>query len=318
MILTGGTFPNPDFGYETTIRLPFYFSKLGNGKISVYDESYIYDTYSVKCSCVMGYRKMAEFSDTYVNSSRGYVLSLYDTFADGFYPFTPAIPPPRGLDDRYCYAVTLNNISMKGQLDNLAKGFRVDFDMLMSYDNIDFAPVAEAASEGSFVFDSDSGVTISGIRFPVNRFSPAIGYNVYSRQMLGGVTETIDYSYFADREPKSTNMTITANTRAASNIIRALVFNIRSNPFTIYAPMNYHVFGMGTGEFKVRLNGPEIKVRHTRFDEFEIVLNVAEAADTNGGLTGIDGIEELGYALEDIYEGCSLSNDIHETGAPNV
>jgi len=92
--------------------------------------------------------------------------------------------------------------------------------------------------------------------------------------MLGGVTKT---NRTGVKEPKSTSMTITANTRAASNIIRALVLNIRSNPFTISAPVNYHVFGMGTGEFNVRLNSPELKVRHTRFDEFEIILNVAEA-----------------------------------------
>jgi len=212
--------PNPDFGYETIIRMPLHFSKLSNGEISVFDEGGEYDIYSVKCSCVMPYDKMRLFNYLYDNAQRGRMLSLTDCLTAGFCPFTPAVVSANeSITDSY--TVTLNNVNLKGPVDNLAKGFRVDFEMLLSYESLTFAPEQEAAPEGSIrLINSVGDIDTTGIRFPINGFSPTVGYNAYGRQMLGGVTETVNYDYFKASEPRASSMTITANQRAASNIIR--------------------------------------------------------------------------------------------------
>ena len=281
MMINGLAFPNPDFGYETTIKLPFYYSRLGNGKTTVRDEGRQYDSYAAKCSCVMPRSSMDEFHALYDESGRGGRLTLSECRTSGFYPFTPAALSVDGLEED-AYSVTLSNINQKGAVDLLAKGFRVDFEMLLGFDEGVVQSAAQPARpEGSMSMSAvtiNGGVAIDGIRYPVSGFAPSVGYNVYSRHMLGGGVETINYDYHrGGKEPKSAGMTITATEAAANGIIQALLFNIRANKFTITAPDGYHLFGRGTGEFDVRLNSAELKVKHTRFDEFEIILNVVEA-----------------------------------------
>jgi len=273
------TVPNPDFGYETTIKMPFHFSKLGNGKISAYDEGIEFDSYSVKCSSVMPIGKFNEFYATYDIWGRGSELVVEECHATGFYPFSPAIlSSDAAHSDRY--RIILANNDDKGPVDLLAKGFRVNFDMLLVYEELVSAESQVARSEGSMALSASVGsISINGVRYPINGFSPSVGYNVYSRQMLGGRVETVNYDYYRrGREPKNSSFTITANQATATDIIKALVFSIRSGKFTISAPRGYYLFGSRrTEEYDVRLNSTELKVRHTRFDEFEINLNVAVA-----------------------------------------
>jgi len=279
-------YPNFDYGYETTIKMPFHFSRLSNGSLTVHDEGPKYDMYSCKGSMVI-LPELLNYVGAfgYTPDNRGGLSFMRDTATKGFYPFTPAVFGTRVIleggqviDYDDLFFVAFSKVDLKGKVDIFARAFRVDLEMFMvkrneSYSLI-FAGAAPTQPEGELVI-SGNGIMISGIRHPVNGFNPSKGYNAYPRQMLGRRYESVNYRFMQDYEPRASSLTITATAQTAASIIRALLNDIRANWFRIQAPQNYAVFGgADNGDFTVRLSSGELRVKHTRFDEFEIGLNV--------------------------------------------
>lgn len=291
MLIIGDTsieYPNFDFGYETTITLPFRYSRLSNGQITVIDEGEEYDMYSCKGSMVIKpelLRYMGAFNHPL---GRGGQYALRDVNAGGFYPFTPAAigtittSPAGPTPEIDTFFVAFNKIDLKGKVDIFARAFRVDVEMF----GVERVNPGVIGSELIFVGDgpirpegeitiSGNGASVTGIRHPINGFNPSKGYSAYPRQMLGGGLSSVNYYFMQDYEPRASVVTITATTQAAAAIIRALVRGIRARRFRIQAPTAYSVFG-GVGEdgFYAKLSSGNIRVKHTRFDEFEITLNL--------------------------------------------
>jgi hypothetical protein len=259
---TDREYPNFGYGYETAIKMPFHFSRLSNGALTVHDEGQKYDMYSCKGSMVIPpdlLNFVGEFG--YTVDNRGGLSFMRDTVAKSFYPFTPAV-------------VGTRVISNGGQVVDYDDSFYVDIEMFMGKNtegyNIIFAEGRPTIAEGSLEI-SGGGVLIAGIRHPINGFNPSVAYNAYPRQMLGRRYEAVNYRFLQDYEPQACAMTITAATNVATNIIRALVNNIRADWFHIRTPKNYAVFGRyNDDEVIVRLASGELRVKHVRFDEFEI------------------------------------------------
>jgi hypothetical protein len=294
MRINGYKFPNLDYGYETAIRMPFHFSKLGNGKISAYDEGPNCDIFVCKGSIVISGVEGNMSAGPLAAWSRFNVLvdvrvhgynQLTECLTTGFYPFTPAILASGTNVTADLYYVRLNKVERKGSVDIYGRAFQASFELLFVRDDSDgnsdilIAPYQVNKTEGGLVVASKDGTRVSGLRFPPNGFSPSKEYNVFSQSMFGGNVETVAYGWeqVVVDEPKSSALTITATQFAASNLIKLLLTNIRSNIFTIITASNYHLFGNGSGSFDVRLSSAEIRVRHARFDEFEISFNVVEA-----------------------------------------
>jgi hypothetical protein len=278
-------YPNFDFGYETTINMPFHFSRLSQGQLISYDEGPEYDRYSVKGSMTIPPSLLPYMGEFGSPVYRGHRQVLHYTVTKGFYPFTPAIAGVSVKlgatinDMTDTFYVAFNKVDIKGKADIFARAFRADMEMFMLTEEGNtplFADEDDSLPEGALVIGTrDLTATIEGVRYPVNGFNPSVEYNAYPRQMPGGGFTSVNYKFLQTNEPRTSAMIITANTNTAAKIIKALVADIRNNQFRIKAPSNYAVFGAADyKDFAVTLSSGDIRVKHTRFDEFEITLNV--------------------------------------------
>lgn len=284
------SYPNFDFGYETTVKLPFHFSRCSNGALTSVDEGAAYDMYRVKGTMTVPPEKLGELGTFGDAGSQGWKYFIWQLRDSGFYPFTPALAgvkqnliPANVIDD--AFFVAFSKIDVKRKADLFARAFSVDMEMLMVIENYEEPLFTDRRSgvptEGAMEIQlpAQQGATFTGgIRHPVNGFDVSVRYSAYPQQMLGGGVSSVNYAFLRESRPggiRESSMIITANTGAAINILNALLKYIRAKPFRLRAPRNYAVFGSRDHEvFSVKLASDELRVKHVRFDEFEIALNL--------------------------------------------
>ena len=263
---------NPDFGYSTDIEMSLSSSRVGTGNINHYDEGFNLDTYRcVRCRCVMDSTDMEAFFNLYSTVGRGEELTLTETASTGFFPFSPA------LDEGDGFKVYLVNVQNKGAFDTMGKRFSVQFDLLLAY-TIETKPayigIRSDCVEGSLTL-GENALEITGIRFPRRGFVLSKDHNVFPHITNGGTVYGSEYG--TGSEANDTTMSIICTEKTVGNILYRLLHNWRANAFQMSVPAKYYPFGLDLGDnaqFMVKLLSGKIRVRHTKFNEFEIVLNV--------------------------------------------
>lgn len=267
---------NLDFGYQTNVEMALYTSRVGTGKINNYDDGMNCDSFMCRGRVVLNATDMATLFTFYSDTGRGKEITLTETALTGFYPFTPALNEGTG------FKVYLANVRNLGALDTMGKRFGVEITLLLAYEvetKPDFVGMRSDCSEGGLIL-GEGALEVSGIRFPKGGFNPKKEYAVYPRITRGGAVYGTVYG--ADSEATDTRMTITCTEKTVGNILYRLIHNWRGTAFKMTVPAKHYPFGLDFGDntsFDVKLTSGDVLVRHTRFNEFEITLDVNLISD---------------------------------------
>lgn len=256
----------PEWGYNTTIALPFDIQKLSAGSgYDVYDHGATYDIRSCDCNLVLSATEMNSLNDIMYAEAKGRGKDVTLTMAagSGFFPFGP----DKGDVGAFTVSCVITTSEAIG--DAPYQYFRVGMRLTNTGSWPGYSAPAEV-DEGPF------GVgTVTNCRFPQQWFSPSVGRGVYAAILQNADAEYIDRGINADDWEAS--FQFESNESKAAAVIDYLL-TVRSGAFDLVCPSNSYPFGRekGTGgTYSVRLIQDSIMITHIQHDQFQFGMNVS-------------------------------------------
>lgn len=259
----------PDFGYQTTINLPFEIAELNNGALSIYDpDSSGTEVYDIRQCTAKFFLTATELNNlnaffTDAAKGRGRDVTMTLNTGSGFFPFGP------DKGDAGAFTVSVIMGKHASQSNAPWKYFEKDFVITNTGSYPAYSLPAEV-SEGSFTIG-----TISNNRFPLNWFEVDGEYGVVT------VLDQGSDSHYTDRGSGGdfwrTGFNMISNQSKAAATINYLVKTARAQGFNIIADSDFYAFGRAKGSngtYSVRMIQDSIEITHSRFNEFQYSLNL--------------------------------------------
>lgn len=263
MVLTYGVnsvdINNLSYGYETTIKLPFITSELGNGNISIRDYGITYDSYSCKGKLYLETDDATDFHEFITETARGQVITISD--CAGFYPFGHHI-----YKSTYTVLITIVD---EGQVDVLARVNEFDVTMYNTGTLVYTNPV---------VFCKDGHLNFMGLtdlQYPPDGFNIDNTTSIFPIRTSGDTMYGVYYDYSKEKNISSFDMKL--NEQAAKYFLYNFTNVYRGTSIAISGTNDYFIYGLpaGDGSFNGRFNGDELKIKHSDYDsvniDFELV-----------------------------------------------
>lgn len=259
----------PIFGYSTTIKMPIDIMELPNGKWKTYDHGEGNDTYDQReCSCdfiltpEQYYAFISAFDNDLVARNKTITIGLD---SNGFFPFGP------DKGDSGLFSTAISIIEDKGRLLNPHGYYGLKLAMVNAGSFPSYALPTEIGS-GPVTIGS-----VSNLRFPDSFFAPNIT-RYDSVTITGGNTAHIQ-GRGSSADSKSTNANLRLNQSKAAALVAYLTTGAgRASSFNFYAGADSVPFGLssGSGSFTAILTSSIIEIKHERFNDFRIDLNIGK------------------------------------------
>lgn len=267
---------NPNYGYTTTIQMPFNVVSLGNNKIMSYDNGEIYDRYTCNVSIVLD--NQHDYQELYnalcVNGSlRGENVKLSECNSTGFYPFGCHVSEPVGG-----YTVVVSKVVFRDKVDDVGKFWKIDLMFTWLHNK-----GSEVVYNSPVAFGQDGSLTIgtvSGLPFPGNGFDIDNSYSVNVNQNYGGVAYVTALDYLTgdnNKERINSSFSLALSNNQLNNLLIDIITDYRSSNTPISTPEIYFPFGAGVSTFSnfmFKLTSGKIEIKHRIHNIFDLKLDI--------------------------------------------
>jgi hypothetical protein len=263
------TLDNPVFPYSTDIEMAMIATRHADNSISWWDNGKTHDRRTCKCNLLMNNTQIAAMNGFISDSSKGRAenISLALTTGNGFFPFGPDMGDGSvGGVDFVCGVSYKEKGRILETQSNPYHAAALELELIS-------APsfsVVDTNVDGNLQI----GAT-THIRFPQGGYEVNPTYQ-YSRIVsLGGTEYYVDRGSGADTFESA--FTISGTTTKIAALLYQLINVIRGNQFNIVAASNNWPLGYdqgASGTFACKLLKPVLSVTHTRYNNFELRLEV--------------------------------------------
>ena len=266
MIIQYGSTPltvaNPEFGYKVRVQTAMRIAQRADGSYSIYDPSYIYDTYFCTCTAFLHVLDMADLMDVFLNIAKGRGMQVTLTPGTGFYPFGPY----RG--DVGPFSVKIMDIKQKTTV-----GHPEDYiptELTFAYTGGAFPSYAPASqvAEGDLTIG-----LISGLRWPNSQPSLTADYGIDAQVTHG------NYAYIIDRtiskDTYQTEMGLVLNQTNMAALQNYLLATGRGGTISITPPANTYLFGvenLSTDTYSVNWINGSLEMTNETFNRWTTKL----------------------------------------------
>jgi len=258
----------PVFGYETVINMPFDIQRLDDGTFDIYDNGAIYDKRECSLQMELSETEIVTFN-TFFNSdlaanARGKMINVSMSSGSGFFPFGP----DKGDVGTFLCPHEIEAHGAVGESPYLY------FKPVLHLYSPTVYPAYVLPSE---VNDGPVTIgTVTNLRFPPNWFSPEPIYGDYVTIEQRASSQYIDRTSGGDSY--TTSMVLVCNESKAAAVLDYLTGTVRAANFTIVMPDNAYMWGgdkSASGTYTVKLIDNIIRVTHTQYNRFEILLSLS-------------------------------------------
>lgn len=258
----------PEFGYTTELKFPWDFIRLDNGTIEARDEGTKYDKRSCSCECYLTPAQQGALNTLINSTARGQSLILSLPTGCGFFPFGP----DKGDDGPFTVALQLRSTPAIQQAP--FKYFRCQ--LIMTH-----AGTYPAYSLPTQVADGPWTIgNVTQLRMPPTLFSPTQIYGISV-----AFTENNSPRYFnrgSGADYASTQFNLTCNESKAAALVYDLASVQRVGSILIATGDNFYAYGAdhsSSASYNVRMKSDMIVIKHNRYNEFELSLDLQRISD---------------------------------------
>lgn len=253
----------PEFGYSTEVKLPFDFVRLDNGTVEARDYGQAYDRRSCSFECFLTPAQQVSLNLLVRSTGRGQSLVMALPAESGFFPFVP----DKGDDGPFTVALQLDGTPAIQQAPY--KYFRCR----LKVTNVGAYPAYALPTE---VADGPWAIgNVSALRMPPSLFTPNQFYGVSV-----GFTESSSARYLdrgSGADHASTQFGLLCNESKAAALVYDLTSVQRAGAFTVTTEDSFYALGSdhaSSGSYSVRLLSDTIVIKHNRYNEFELSLDL--------------------------------------------
>lgn len=253
----------PEFGYQTELKFPFDFISMDNGTVVSRDEGSKYDKRICTCDCFLTAAQQAALNTLINTTARGHDLTLLLPAGNGFHPFGA----DKGDDGPFTVALMLKSTPAIQQAPY--RYFKCQLQMTNTGAYPAYARPSEVA-EGELAIDN-----VTGLRMPPTLFVPSQVYGVNV-----GLTEASVSRYFnrgSGADFARTQFVLPCNESKCAALLYDLVTVARAGAFDVTSADSFYMFGVDHGSsdtYSVRLLSDTIVVKHNRYNEFELSMDL--------------------------------------------
>ena len=253
--------PFPVYGYITEIKMPFTFSHLDDGTITIRDEGIQYDRRNCKVSFLLDASKQEEYNTFFNTTARAKSVVMTMDADCGFYPF--------GVDkgDTGPFTISAQRLNTPPIQLQPFRYFKCDllFTNVGAYTDFIWPVVQD---EGNFNIGG-----ISDLQMPQQLFEPQQEYTISVNHTENSTAQYFDRGSLGDSA--SVRFVQQVGTGKCGDLLYYLVVGQRTSTFPVYTDDYYYIFGADHGSdttFTVKLNSDKITIRHIAYNSFEIDL----------------------------------------------
>lgn len=257
----------PEFGYTSEVKLPLDFIRLDNGTVEIRDEGTKYDKRSCACECYLTTAQQVALNTLINSTGRGQDLVLTLPAGSGFFPFLP----DKGDDGPFTVALQLDGTPAIQQAP--FKYFKCRLKLTNTGSYPAYALPAEVA-DGPWTIGN-----VADLRMPPSLFIPNQVYGVAVGFTESGVSRYLDRGSGADYA--STQFGLLCNESKAAALIYDLTSVQRASAFNVTTADSFYAYGVdhtASAIYSVRMISDTITVKHNRYNEFELSLDLQRIA----------------------------------------
>jgi hypothetical protein len=264
------TIDPPQFGYASTISLPFTVSELDNGHFQVWDDGLGFQTYDIRycdCAVFVAQSMMNSLLDILEATSKGRSKQLtigLGSTATGFFPFGP------DKGDKGDFIVTLVSMNQKASIGHPEDYFPLDVRLACT----GAYPVYVLPSQ---IDDGSLQIgTIQKLRFPQSMHEQDFNYRTNEHITQGADAFTNSRGEGSDKYV--INLALDEFQPNMAALINHIVGTVRANTVRITPPSNSWLSGAlySDSYIDAKMITKDIKIIHRKYNDFGVNLSFAK------------------------------------------